>query len=259
MVRCSQSANPRNAVVAGKESESLVLWGGFILLIYYYMNDKGKPLQITEQDILKWCYASFPRWWITDRRSKLKQCLPEMAKSFNQEDYSLEEFAIVMAQLTHESGGFWYLVEQKSDAWCERNYGRHSRVGKKLGNVNSGDGAKFKGRGVIQLTGRKNYTEFQEATGIQCVDNPQLIEEPENAVKAAFWYLRTYVVSDTKRTPRQIAQDSTLSPSQKMRRVTGSILAGEEHITDATLAKGHGDKREKYTKWFFNAVGLTYA
>jgi len=59
---------------------------------------------------------------------------------------------------------------------------------KDLGNIYPGDGVKFKGRGLIQITGRSNYTAAAKALGIDCINHPELLEQPEWAVKSACWW-----------------------------------------------------------------------
>lgn len=63
---------------------------------------------------------------------------------------------------------------------------------KNLGNINPGDGAKFIGRGYLQLTGRSNYTKIGNALGIDLVNNPELACDPTNSAKIAihFWNTR---------------------------------------------------------------------
>lgn len=85
-----------------------------------------------------------------------------------------------LAQIGHESGGFNAVREIASGAAYE---GR-----KALGNTQPGDGVKFKGRGVIQITGRTNYTALGKAFGLDLLSNPALLETPEYAVKSAGWY-----------------------------------------------------------------------
>ena len=57
-----------------------------------------------------------------------------------------------------------------------------------LGNTQDGDGFKFHGRGVIQLTGRSNYTVCGQALGIPLDETPELTLQPEWAVMSAGWF-----------------------------------------------------------------------
>ncbi|NAW51811.1 hypothetical protein GNY06_10660 [Elizabethkingia argentiflava] len=59
---------------------------------------------------------------------------------------------------------------------------------KGLGNLYDGDGAKYIGRGAIQLTGRSNYTQLAEATGIDVINNPELLEHPPYTFISALYY-----------------------------------------------------------------------
>jgi putative chitinase len=59
---------------------------------------------------------------------------------------------------------------------------------KNLGNTEEGDGAKFKGRGVIQLTGRANYTSFAKAKGISVDEAAEYLKTPQGAVESAAWF-----------------------------------------------------------------------
>lgn len=85
-----------------------------------------------------------------------------------------------LAQCAHESDQFKTLEEYASGAAYE---GRRD-----LGNTQPGDGKRFKGRGIIQLTGRANYAEAGKALGIDLVGNPELGEDPETSVRTAIWF-----------------------------------------------------------------------
>lgn len=85
-----------------------------------------------------------------------------------------------IAQVAHESGSFNYVKEIATGTNYE---GR-----KDLGNVNEGDGVKYKGRGLIQITGRSNYTQLAVQSGIDCINHPELLEQPEYAVQSACWF-----------------------------------------------------------------------
>jgi putative chitinase len=101
---------------------------------------------------------------------------------------ALAEFAIdtlargcaFLAQVAHESGGFHYLRELASGAAYEGN--AH------LGNTEAGDGPRYRGRGLIQITGRKNYTLAAEALGLPLLEQPELLEEPIHACRSAGWF-----------------------------------------------------------------------
>ncbi|MEM7578355.1 MAG: LysM peptidoglycan-binding domain-containing protein [Cyanobacteria bacterium P01_A01_bin.80] len=51
------------------------------------------------------------------------------------------------------------------------------------GNTQPGDGVRFKGRGYVQITGRRNYTDWSQRLGIDLVSNPELAEQPDIAAK----------------------------------------------------------------------------
>jgi len=61
--------------------------------------------------------------------------------------------------------------------------------GNRLGNDQPSDGSKYKGRGLIQLTGKSNYKAVGDIIGVDLVSNPELINEPEYAAAAAMAYL----------------------------------------------------------------------
>lgn len=72
-----------------------------------------------------------------------------------------------LSQLGHESGGLFYTEELASGSAYE---GR-----KNLGNIVAGDGIRFKGRGLIQITGRSNYKSLGDAFGVDLIKNPTLL------------------------------------------------------------------------------------
>jgi putative chitinase len=89
-----------------------------------------------------------------------------------------------LAQTCHESAGFRTTEEFASGSAYE---GR-----KDLGNTQPGDGPRYKGRGLIQLTGRANYVEYGEALGLALVDHPESAAEPVISLRIAceFWKRR---------------------------------------------------------------------
>jgi putative chitinase len=64
--------------------------------------------------------------------------------------------------------------------------------GNDRGNTQPGDGWKYRGRGLIQITGRDAYEKFKKYSGIDVVSNPDLMNTPEVAAKAVPWFLLKY-------------------------------------------------------------------
>lgn len=99
--------------------------------------------------------------------------------------YGLEsplEKAHFLAQVAHESNSGMWMQELASGVAYE---GR-----KDLGNVYPGDGKKFKGHGLIQVTGRNNHARYSawKYGDARAVRDPTLLARLPDAVDAAFWY-----------------------------------------------------------------------
>lgn len=115
------------------------------------------------------------------KRNKLDLYYPFLINAMN--FFSInnkERIAAFLAQVAHESVEFTFLEEIASGAAYE---GR-----KDLGNVHSGDGKKYKGRGIIQVTGRFNYIACGSALGLPLERQPELLELPENAFLSGAWF-----------------------------------------------------------------------
>ncbi len=122
-----------------------------------------------------------------------------------------KRLAAFLAQIAHESGGFNFVqenlnysakglmttfkkyfpteelakqYERKPERIANRVYA--SRMGN--GDENSGDGWKFRGRRLIQLTGRHNYTRFAEGLEMSIEDTVAYLETPSGAVSSAGWF-----------------------------------------------------------------------
>jgi len=110
--------------------------------------------------------------------------LPYFNKYLNQyEITTLIRLWSYFAQIGHESGQLNYSEEIASGQAYE---GR-----KDLGNIEQGDGIRFKGRGLIQITGRSNYDKLSNAFGIDFIKEPELLESPEYAVLSSLWFWKS--------------------------------------------------------------------
>lgn len=119
--------------------------------------------------------------------------------------------AAFLAQTAHESGGFTAIKENLnySKDGLRKIFGKYfptdelaqqyARQPEKIANrvyanrmgngpEESGDGYRFCGRGLIQLTGRQNYTKLAADLGISVEETAQYLETPNGAVSSAGWF-----------------------------------------------------------------------
>ena len=116
-----------------------------------------------------------------------------------------------LAQIAHESGGFnfvkenlnysadglrktfakYFPTDELAKAYARQPEKIANRVyanRMKNGDEASGDGFRFRGRGLIQLTGRDNYTRFAQSLGIGIDETIEYLETPSGAVASAGWF-----------------------------------------------------------------------
>ena len=130
-----------------------------------------------------------------------------------------------LAQLGHESGSFEYAEEIASGAAYE---GRTD-----LGNTSAGDGIRFKGRGLIQLTGRRNYTAYGDSIGQNLTADGKwslVAADPALAVDAAGWFWETNDLN-------------ALADSDDVKKVTKRVNGGYNGLEDRKAYL-------KRAKWF---------
>lgn len=97
-----------------------------------------------------------------------------------------------LSQIGHESGQLRYSEEIASGKTYE------GRID--LGNTEVGDGVRFKGRGLIQITGRTNYLKLSQALSFDFILSPEELSNPMWAVVSACWFWQVYnlnTIADT--------------------------------------------------------------
>lgn len=95
-----------------------------------------------------------------------------------------QRWAHYLAQIAHESMEFRYTEEIASGARYDTG-----ALAVKLGNTpaKDGDGQKYKGRGLMQLTGKYNYSEYKKFCGFDVLKHPELLAKPVGAIRSSMW------------------------------------------------------------------------
>lgn len=125
-----------------------------------------------------------------------------------------------LAQVAHESGAFHYTRELASGEAYE---GR-----KDLGNTDIGDGVRYKGRGLIQITGRANYQACGDALGVDLISEPEQLEQPLLACRSAGWFWHS-------RNLNQLADRGDIKAITK--KINGGFNGLPDRIAYLTLAQ----------------------
>lgn len=181
------------------------------------------------------------------------------ARWFTHIDAAMKEFGITavndvamfIAQVGHESAGFSLLEESfnYSVEGLKKTFGKRltpyqcemlGRVdgkqvahqpqianlvyGDRMGNNSSGDGWKYRGRGLLQITGRENYTKCGAALKLDLISTPELLTQEKYATRSAAWFF---------------SSSGCLMYSGDVVRVTQIINGGQNGIKD---------RREYYSK-----------
>ena len=127
--------------------------------------------------------------------------------------------AAFLAQIGHESGELVWLQERWGPTEAQKRCERPSRLAQRLGNTQPGDGARFRGRGPIQITGRANYMACGEGLGLDLIKQPELLEKPQHACMSAAWFWATKGLS-------------TLADAGQFDKITQRINGGQNGAAD---------------------------
>lgn len=97
-----------------------------------------------------------------------------------------------VANTCHETARYQYFKELGGKAYFFKMYDIHGsrpHVAKDLGNILPGDGAKYPGRGIPQLTGRANYKKYGDRLGIDLINFPAMAEDIDISfeITCEFW------------------------------------------------------------------------
>lgn len=100
--------------------------------------------------------------------------------------------AAFLAQIGHETMGLVYAKEIWGPTKAQIGYeGRAD-----LGNVLPGDGSRYRGRGLLQITGRANYAKAGQALGLDLIGHPEILEEREMAADVSAWWWQAHGLNE---------------------------------------------------------------
>jgi putative chitinase len=102
--------------------------------------------------------------------------------------------AAFLAQVSLESGRLKY-VKELANGW-DYDKSVNPKKAARLGNTEVGDGPRYKGGGLLQVTGRANYRAVGKALGIDLENHPELIYTPEVAALAAAWFWQSHGLNE---------------------------------------------------------------
>jgi len=136
--------------------------------------------------------------------------------------------AAFMAQVLHESGLLRWVKEVWGPTPAQSRYeGRED-----LGNTHIGDGFRYRGRGLIQTTGRDNYAATGRALGLDLLRYPESLESPLLAARSAAWWWESHGLNEladagqTERISRRINGGTNgLADRLALYQITSEVLA----------------------------------
>lgn len=96
----------------------------------------------------------------------------------------------------------------------------------KMGNTEEGDGWRFRGRGLKQLTGRDNYTRFGKSVGMTAEEAAEYVATPAGAIESACWFWDANNLND-------------IADTDDVKRMTKKINGGTIGLEDRMKRYGH--------------------
>jgi len=113
--------------------------------------------------------------------------IPEMTFAKTSNDRIRETFGSRVADLSEEELN---QLKKNDYNFFEKVYGYQTKKGQEIGNTEPGDGFKYRGRGLIQLTGKSNYRQTGKIIGVDLVSNPELVNDPQIGPKVVAVYIK---------------------------------------------------------------------
>jgi len=191
---------------------------------------------------------------------------------------TVDRVAGFIAQTSHESGGYSVLTENlnysaealdkifpkyfKRAGRDARNYHRQpEKIANMIyanrmdnGGIDSGDGWRFRGGGILQLTGRYNYTQFGKAEGMSAEEATEFVRSPIGALASACWFW------DTNNINRYCDNQDITGMTKRINGGTIGLEDRKKHYAHALeVLGGHYTPRKVYETVRLGSRGPTVA
>jgi len=201
----------------------------------------GGPMQITEAQLAQVCQAA--------SKYTIARFAPRLTRACN--EFGIDtprRVAAFLAQVAHECGEFRWLREIYGPTPQQKRYEPPSTLAERLGNTEPGDGKRFLGRGLIQLTGRANYRDCSKALFPDdpelLLHRPELLEQPTQACRSAAWFwwsrgLNRYADSNDYTTLTKRINGGTNGLDQRVKYWRRALSAF--HVNETVPTGGAGD------------------
>lgn len=141
-------------------------------------------MEFNEQDIKELC----------PKVKNVKEFTESLNLAFKQAEINNPlRVAAALARWKHESWDFQRMREVWTGTTQQLKYdpSSGSSVSKILGNTKPGDGIRFLGRGISQITGRYNYAAYSKYAGFDFLTYPEKLEQLPHAILSAAWFWTT--------------------------------------------------------------------
>ena len=153
--------------------------------------------------------------------------------------------AYILATAWHETAFTMQPIHERGQVSYFDKYEPGTKIGRDLGNTLKGDGYRFRGRGYVQLTGRRNYAKAGAALHIDLVGNPDKALEPATAAKIiVFGMFEGWFTAKKLGSQSYVEMRKIVNGTDKAEQIAGYAVKFEAALASVTEAPQEPPKPE---------------